>query len=76
MSFASFYERNYKALMIIPLLLVVIAAFSLFTFYQKTGDIMYKDVSLKGGITSTVYTDKEINLAELTETIKGIFLSR
>ena len=74
MSFASFYERNYKALMIIPLLLVVIAAFSLFTFYQKTGDIMYKDVSLKGGITATVYTDKETNLAELTETINKIFV--
>ncbi len=53
--------------------MVVVAAVVLVNFYSNNGDIMFKDVSLKGGITATVYTDKEISLNELTKEIEKEF---
>lgn len=53
--------------------MLVIAGFVVFNFYQKNGDIMHKDVSLKGGITATVYTDKEVSLDDLGKEIEKAF---
>ena len=64
-NFQNFYERNYKKLIILPILMVVVAAIIIVNFYNTNGDIMFKDVSLKGGITATVYTDKEVDLDKL-----------
>lgn len=70
-----FYKKNYKKLMIIPLVLLLIAFFIIFNQYRITGDIVEKDVTLKGGITATVYSDKKIDVSEveryLTEKFKG-----
>ena len=73
MGLMNFYEKNYAKIMIIPLLLLVVAAFVIFNFYKETGDIMYKDVSLKGGITATVYTEKEFSLEELSNKLDEAF---
>ncbi len=51
-AFRNIYYKNYKKLFIIPIILLIIAIGLLFINYQQTGDIVNKDVSLKGGITA------------------------
>lgn len=46
--------------MIIPVLLFVFSILIILNTYNSIGDIVEKDVSLKGGITATVYTPSKI----------------
>lgn len=57
----SFYNKYHKILLFIPIILLIISLAIISVNFTKTGDLFKKDVSLKGGITATVYTDKEIN---------------
>jgi len=49
------YNKSYKWLLVLPLILLLFSAVYLFNFYQKNGDIIYKDVSITGGTTITVF---------------------
>ncbi len=62
--FEEFYNKHYKALLIIPLFLFVLAVSYLGVNYAQTGDIIAKDVSLTGGITATVYLPADIENIE------------
>ena len=55
----SFWSKNYKWLMFIPVVILVISFVLIGIKVVKTGDLFDKDVSLKGGIAATIYTDKE-----------------
>ena len=57
----SFYSKNYKILMFIPIIITIIALIIVGIHYKNTGDFFQKDVSLKGGITATLYTNQEIS---------------
>ena len=50
------YRKIYKPLMLIPLIAILIAVGILAYSYEKTGDIIDRDVSLKGGLTATINT--------------------
>jgi len=52
--FSVWYDNNYKLLLLIPILLTLGSLVYLASFYAVNGDIMYKDVSLKGGTTITI----------------------
>ncbi len=65
MQIAEFYHKNHRKLLLIPLAMVVIALVLIFVQYQRTGDIALKDVSLSGGITATVYSDKVVDVEDL-----------
>lgn len=56
--YQAWYYKHYKKLFIIPLLIVFLALASLVYTYSTTGDIVEKDVSLKGGTTATIYTSE------------------
>lgn len=56
--FQELYYHHYKKFFFVPLLILLIALGSLMYSYQTTGDIVEKDVSLKGGTTATVYTSQ------------------
>src|SRR3989338_3809882 len=56
------YLKHYKKLMLFPMLILLIALIYLSFFFSQTGDLFYKDVSLKGGISATVYTEKEVEI--------------
>jgi preprotein translocase subunit SecF len=56
MKFTEMYSKHYKKLFIIPVIMVLIACFLIGFNYYKTGDFINKDVTLKGGITATIYT--------------------
>lgn len=50
----NWYDRWYKFLLVIPLIILVISIVYIFSFYQQHGDIMLKDASLSGGTTITL----------------------
>lgn len=52
-----FYNRNYKKLLFIPILILVLSIIIIGDNYRKTGDIINKDVSLKGGLSVEVYSN-------------------
>jgi len=56
MNFESWYEKNYKKLLIIPAIVLTISLIYIGLFYIQTGDIINKDVSLTGGTTFTIQT--------------------
>lgn len=57
MKFESWYNQNYKKLLIIPSIILALSIIYLTIFTIQTGDIIYKDVSLTGGSTITISTD-------------------
>lgn len=65
MRIRDFYHKNHKKLAWIPLIMLALSIISIVMLYGKIGDIAYKDVSLSGGITATIYYDKPINIAEV-----------
>lgn len=60
------YEKQEKKLIVIPILMIIAALIVVGSQYSKTGDIFYKDVTLSGGITATVYTSIDVNTVEQT----------
>ncbi len=62
---AKFHKENYKKLLLIPLALFILATLIIVITYIKTGDFINKDVTLKGGVTATIYAKEEINLKDL-----------
>src|SRR3989344_1149262 len=50
-------EKNYKKALIIPFLLLVFGLIIIGNHFYKTGDLFERDVSLKGGISATVYKE-------------------
>ncbi|MFA5175723.1 MAG: hypothetical protein WC413_00470 [Candidatus Nanoarchaeia archaeon] len=60
-----FYNKHYKLLMVLPLIVVALSLVSIIGFYYKTGDIINKDITLKGGISATIYTEKQVDTAEI-----------
>ena len=67
----NWYDKNYKVLMAIPLIIVIASLVYLFMFYSKTGDFFNKDVSLKGGTTITLTGD--VDAIALESALKSQF---
>lgn len=53
------YHSNYKKLLFIPYLLLIIALLQIGIQTYKTGEFIKKDVSLKGGVTLTILTEND-----------------
>ncbi len=69
----NWHDKYYKKLLILPALLLIFSIVYLGYFVSVNGDIIYKDVSLSGGTTITVF-DSEVNLDELKEALSTEFL--
>jgi len=63
------YNKYYKLLLLIPAILLVFSFVYMVVFYQTNGDFIYKDISLTGGTTITIY--EKINLDKLEIGISG-----
>ena len=68
----SWYEKNYKLLLIIPAVLLIFSAVYLFQFNAQNGDLVLKDVSLTGGTTITVL-DTDTSVDALKEALSEQF---
>ncbi len=64
---ATFHNENYKKLLIIPLILLVFSFVYLGIFYTQHGDIIQKDISLKGGTSITI--NGEVDAEALTQAL-------
>jgi len=64
-----FYDKKYKILLIIPLILLFLSLVQIGYQFATTGDFLIKGVSLKGGITLTIPLENEVNIIELEENI-------
>lgn len=63
-SFERFHDKHYKTLLLIPIALLVLSFIYMGVFYSNHQDFIYKDVSLTGGTSVTVYTKVDINKLE------------
>jgi len=73
-SFKEFYDKKYKALLAIPVLLIILSLIQIGYQIKTTGDFINKDVTLKGGITITIPTNKKINIRALEDVLSKDFL--
>jgi len=69
-SFSEFYNKNYKILLIIPTIILLLSLSYLVYFYNQNQDVIYKDVSLTGGTTITVYD--QIDILDLEQKLSQI----
>ncbi|MEM4181824.1 MAG: hypothetical protein QXX68_01565 [Candidatus Pacearchaeota archaeon] len=66
-----FYNNNYKLFIFLPLIIFFISLGYIFYFYFQTGDLFFKDVSLTGGTTITLFS--EINEKDLSNFLSKEF---
>ena len=66
------YQKYYKIALIIPIALILASIVYLTLFTAKNGDIIYKDVSLTGGTTITVF-DTQIKIEDLKSSLISEF---
>lgn len=70
-SLKEFYDKNYKKLLIIPFLMLVLAILQIAIQTSITGDFLNKGVSLKGGLTISI--DKVVDIVELEDYLNNQF---
>lgn len=58
------YDKWYKIMFFMPLILVIISIFMIANTYSKTGDFFIKDVSLSGGTALTIQGDFDYSKLE------------
>ncbi len=58
--FEKFHNKYYKFLLLIPLILLLLSLIYMAGFYSKNQDFIYKDISLTGGTSVTVYESLDI----------------
>lgn len=63
-NFSEWYDRNYKKILLFPVLLLLFSLSFLTYFYIQNGEIMYKDVSLTGGTTISILTEIDSSALE------------
>ncbi|MBI4439229.1 hypothetical protein HY640_04815 [Candidatus Woesearchaeota archaeon] len=59
------YGVHYRKLLVIPLVLIVASVAIIAVNYAVTGELFKRDVSLKGGITISVFTDRSVDAERL-----------
>jgi len=70
-SLKGFYDKNYKRLLIIPFLMLLLAVLQIGFQTAVTGDFVNKGVSLKGGLTVSI--DRVASVAELENYLNDQF---
>ncbi len=64
--FVAFYVRHYKKMVFLPIALVVVFGGIIATYYLQHGTPVNEDISLSGGISLTINTNKSVNVQTLT----------
>ncbi len=65
----NWHDRNYKKLLLIPAILILLSFVYLGVFYSQNGDFIHKDISLTGGTSITIYDN--INTQDLIDSISS-----
>jgi preprotein translocase subunit SecF len=74
----TWFDRNYKLLMFLPIVIFILAVLFLFSFYKSEGQLFFKDVTLMGGTTITLTGNFDFNQIEtqLNSKIQGLSIRR
>lgn len=72
MKLERFYEKNYKKVLVIPYLLLIIAIIFLGIQYANNGEFIERDITLKGGTSITIYKEG-IDFKEIEGLLKEEF---
>ena len=67
------YDKKYKLLLVIPILILFLSLAQIGYQLYTTGDLMNKDVSLKGGVTLTIPYDGNADTNQIQAQIKNDF---
>ena len=54
----NWFDKYYKLMFILPLLIIILSVFYISNFYSQTGEILKRDVSLSGGTTITLQNEQ------------------
>ena len=65
----NWHDKHYKKLLLIPLIVLIFSFIYLGNFYLKNNDIIYKDISLTGGTSATIYG--KLNPPEIEQALQG-----
>lgn len=68
----NWYDKNYKLLLILPAVLLIFSLVYLVQFNAENGDLIYKDISLTGGTTITVF-DGSTDIVDLKSQLQEDF---
>lgn len=71
--YVNLYKKNYKKLLIFPALLFVIALVSIFYTIGQDGSPIYRDISLKGGLSAVITVNSDKSVQEIEESLEGSF---
>ena len=69
----NFYDKQYKKLMIIPILMLILALIVIGVQTATIGSFIHKDVSLSGGVTLTITKEGAIDIIELESFLESEF---
>ena len=72
-NFEDFYDKKHKLFLIIPALLFVLAMISIINTISIDGTPIYRDVSLKGGLSAIINVDTELRSGDFLEELKTEF---
>lgn len=68
----NWYDKSYKYLLFIPIVLTILSIFYLASFNATHGDVILKDVTLTGGTTITVL-DTEVSTEDIRASLQEQF---
>src|SRR3989344_1530961 len=68
----NWYDKSYKLLLVLPVLMVIFSLGYLVYFHNQHGDFIKKDVSLTGGATVTVF-DSEADAKTISDNLRAEF---
>ncbi len=71
--FLKFYKGNYKKFLILPIAMFLVSLFFIFQTIQIDGTPIYRDVSLKGGLSAIVEIKSDISDQDLTIALENGF---
>ena len=61
---ARFHNKYYKHLLLIPIIIFLFSFIYMGIFYHNNGDFVYKDISLTGGTSVTIYEKRPVEQVE------------
>ena len=67
---SSFYKKSYKFFLIIPFLLLIFTFFSISHTLKNDGTVIYRDVTLKGGVSAVVNINSHLSQQEIINHLK------
>jgi preprotein translocase subunit SecF len=63
--FEELYDKYYKLLLVLTILLFIFSLGYLAYFYSQHGDFIHKDISLTGGTEITIFSESPVNINDL-----------